>query len=363
MTFQHAVTTVRSLGIRYIWIDLLCIIQDSEEDWQTEAATMGKVYQHALLNVAATHGKNSHSGLFTSQDPQTSFAVFQMKGEETGGIEIVMTEDLTIPSGYWTDEVQQGTLNKRAWVQQERLLSPRIIHFAHKHMIWDCAQLHAWELAPKGSWKAIEGSVGATSALKTGLSPLTHLDLGDAWFSIIETYSRCKLTFKSDKLVAISGMAQILAARFGDQYLQGLWRTDLTAQLCWEAKGPREQTRIDQIPSWSSESLSNTPIQPSRWSGGRKEKGTGWDARTASMQIRIRCVCKSFTFTSNPVWNADFEAELIIQTWNEDTEDDLITRYGMGHELKAAHDTADLKSGEDLLVAIMYRGATEPEGC
>jgi hypothetical protein len=62
-TFQDAIQVVRTLGIRYIWIDSLCIIQNSDQDWHKEASAMLKVYKHALFNIAATASTNSCGGL------------------------------------------------------------------------------------------------------------------------------------------------------------------------------------------------------------------------------------------------------------------------------------------------------------
>jgi hypothetical protein len=53
-TFQDAIRTARFLGVEYLWIDALCILQDSKEDWELESATMGKVYGNGLCNLAAT---------------------------------------------------------------------------------------------------------------------------------------------------------------------------------------------------------------------------------------------------------------------------------------------------------------------
>ncbi|KAK7949564.1 hypothetical protein PG988_016203 [Apiospora saccharicola] len=353
LTFQHAITTIRGLGIRYIWIDSLCIIQDSKEDWQTEAATMGDIYQHAVLNIAATHGIDSHAGLFTPQYPNTNCGVFRMNGGEEvdgGGIEMIVAENLGFPFGdYWKEAIEQGSLNQRGWVLQERLLSARKIHFAHGQAFWDCAQLCAWEMAPRGGPGQTKAQMPGITL--QGVSPLADLNLQRIWLLISLAYPRCKLTFPSDKLVALSGIAKTLATRFGDQYHQGLWRTDMEKQLCWEPMGDRSQTRIDQIPSWSWASLSNTRIYPASFYSNQNSRAVSIvDVSEDSMQIRIRCPCYSFTFTSDPIWNLTFGAELVIPGVLP------AVRFG------AMHDTADLGCGEDWLVAILYSGAHDIHG-
>ncbi|KAK0652382.1 heterokaryon incompatibility protein-domain-containing protein, partial [Cercophora newfieldiana] len=99
-TFQHAIRVVRLLGLRYIWIDSLCIVQDSVIDWETESARMGKVYRHASINIAAASSLDARGGLSVGHEP----------------------------------------LNLRGWVLQERLLSARTVHFTKSEIVWHCLE-------------------------------------------------------------------------------------------------------------------------------------------------------------------------------------------------------------------------------
>lgn len=67
-TFKHAVEVVRFLGLRYLWIDSLCILQDSAQDWETELSNMGSIYRHAYINIAASSARDSSGGLFLDRD-------------------------------------------------------------------------------------------------------------------------------------------------------------------------------------------------------------------------------------------------------------------------------------------------------
>jgi heterokaryon incompatibility protein (HET) len=70
-TFQDAISVTKrflvDFGIRYLWIDSLCIIQDSEIDWMRESAVMGEIYQNAFCTITATAGKDGNDGLFRNQ--------------------------------------------------------------------------------------------------------------------------------------------------------------------------------------------------------------------------------------------------------------------------------------------------------
>ncbi|KAB5584705.1 heterokaryon incompatibility protein-domain-containing protein [Coniochaeta sp. 2T2.1] len=63
-TFQHTIFVTRELGIRYLWIDSLCIIQDDEDDWKREAENMADVFANAFVTIAASASTDGDGGLF-----------------------------------------------------------------------------------------------------------------------------------------------------------------------------------------------------------------------------------------------------------------------------------------------------------
>jgi hypothetical protein len=63
-TFREAIEVCRAVGVRYSWIDSLCIVQNSLGDWEKESATMGGGYANAYFTIAATGAANSTKGLF-----------------------------------------------------------------------------------------------------------------------------------------------------------------------------------------------------------------------------------------------------------------------------------------------------------
>jgi len=107
-TFLDAFKITSALGIRYIWIDSLCIIQGSAEDWNREAELILKVYQHAYCNTANTHSRNSHGGLFPTRDPSTLSIDLQLACEPLHGT-FRLVDD-----AYWETEIDQAPLNHRA---------------------------------------------------------------------------------------------------------------------------------------------------------------------------------------------------------------------------------------------------------
>lgn len=164
-TFQDAMHIVRRLGYRYLWIDSLCIIQDSKEDWSQEAILMNMVYKHARFNIAATGAEDSEGGCLFDYDqiailfPQIelTFDLGQLRSQKGHGI-VYKHESKIVRRKYyliraepsWIKELEGSRLLNRAWVFQERLLSPRVLHFHRAQLFWECRELRAFESCPNG---------------------------------------------------------------------------------------------------------------------------------------------------------------------------------------------------------------------
>jgi len=125
-TFQHAVEITRNLGIRYLWIDALCIVQDDREDWDYESKRMEHIFSSAYATLAATCAVNAGDG-FLKQRPHRA-CVTLTRQERAGDMPYYFCEAIDDFSG----DVDQSELSKRGWVLQERVLSKCTIHFAEK---------------------------------------------------------------------------------------------------------------------------------------------------------------------------------------------------------------------------------------
>lgn len=131
-TFQDAVEFTRAIGVRYLWIDSLCIIQDDLNDWKREAAKMANVYQNAYCTIAATGSKGDQDGIFIPRVKQ-----------DVCSLEYIAA-NTTITATYIEDDVaamkelHTSPLSTRAWTLQERLLSRRTVHFTESRVIWEC---------------------------------------------------------------------------------------------------------------------------------------------------------------------------------------------------------------------------------
>jgi hypothetical protein len=230
-TFQDAIIVTQALGLEYLWIDSLCIIQDDEHDWDQESATMADVYGNAVVNIAATNAIDGSAGLFVERS--TVRASRQIVRTNTNISYTI--RDRLLARRY----LDRTPLSRRAWAFQERYLAKRTIHFTAEQIFCECRYHIVCESFPTG----LEDKSG-----KTTFPTRVIRDSPNEWRKIVEFYSWALLTAAKDKLVALSGVARQFQAKNRDQYCAGLWRNTLELDLCWRI----DRTYPDQPPIQNS---------------------------------------------------------------------------------------------------------------
>ncbi|KAH6664945.1 heterokaryon incompatibility protein-domain-containing protein [Halenospora varia] len=270
-TFRHAFDFACRLGVRYIWIDSLCILQDSQEDWLYQSAQMDQVYNNSLCNLSATAAGNSTVGLYSKRDETQSWTDdVDLKTDGIPGRDDLTSKqtctilDLT----FWQRIIDEAPVNKRGWVLQERLIAPRVLHFCHDQIAWECWEKDFAESRPDNLplHQLTGGSVIDGNRLKGMIPSLNGKMLREArlgknkhgeqitidehlvhaipsiycfelWKRVVEVYSKCLLTKSYDKLIALAGIAKIMSRRIlngkDENYIAGMWRTYLESQLLW----------------------------------------------------------------------------------------------------------------------------------
>ncbi|TVY15015.1 hypothetical protein LARI1_G006653 [Lachnellula arida] len=233
-TFQDAIYITRSLGLRYLWIDSLCIIQLFDVDWRSESALMSSIYGGSTVTIAAAGAKDGTEGCFLKPPG----FIGKVHLEPTTG------EVWDIAPSEFYGSVVKSHLAGRAWALQERLLSPRTLHFSKTELFWECRHCDASESFPEGSPQFEHRH-------------MFHRDrkpISEIWHTIVKLYTGAQLTFAKDKMTAISGIAQRAFEENGDQYLAGLWRKDIELQLLWCQQSPGRRLLSGseyRAPSWS----------------------------------------------------------------------------------------------------------------
>ena len=275
-TFREAIELTKALGLDYLWIDSLCIIQDSPNDWAYECTRMSSVYMGSFVNIGANVSTDSCGGLFCQRSWKsvTPLAV-RLTYAPIGwhGKPIVL-----YPRG-GGNILDYAPLGSRAWVAQERLLAPRTVHFLQHKVVWECDECFASESDVTGKLEAkpFVKRTYLARPIATYDNPTHHSNqFLETWADIVNFYSEGKLTVATDKLIAISGVARYMQSMlWGDgplQYYAGHWSNNFELQLMWSAScfsvGNRLRTYIAPSWSWASYNgavLCQRPYQETLW--------------------------------------------------------------------------------------------------
>ncbi|KAF3000634.1 hypothetical protein E8E14_004758 [Neopestalotiopsis sp. 37M] len=166
-TFRDAIEVTRQLGVRYLWIDSLCIIQDDENDWKQESSKMVEVYQNAYLTICATGGQNDDAGLWPRVVPKLIEEVMiNHEGKEYKVYFKDAEDNWASHLNWWTDYGYEDNrvreispLITRGWALQERILSSRLLHYGHGELLWQCRESTTFLAGPHPMGEVLSGSV------------------------------------------------------------------------------------------------------------------------------------------------------------------------------------------------------------
>ena len=250
-TFQDAICITRELGVKYLWIDSLCICQDDEGDWERESANMAAVYSNSYLTIAATGAQGNSSGCFISR-PIQKYVEFAFTSDEgvKGHIQAFIIPLSKAARYRLTYEMPKEPLTDRGWALQERMLAHRTLHYATDQMYFECNEAFLSE----DGIHIIDQHHNIYGPSK---APFIQQELSgslDSWSNLVWDYGRRKLTKPSDKLPAISGLAKRFEQLLQDDYVVGLWRKTLVENLLWQAVGGGRRCKAAdeyRAPSWS----------------------------------------------------------------------------------------------------------------
>ena len=252
-TIQDAITVSRALGLKYLWVDSLCILQDSAVDKQRELRIMGTIYHNAYVVISAASAATCNDGFL--QDRLPSCNSFRVPFGDEGSAEIrpkLRTSVLMLN--------EDEPLHDRAWAYQESFMARRIVEFTSKEVIWSCMKT-----GRDGSGR--RARVEAMTYFNDSCRWAFLLPEVRDWGFIIVAFSSRKMTRDSDKLPALSGIAELFDWGRRMQYVAGIWLNDgVAAQLMnwvteegsngYVTSRPREW----RAPSWSYMSV-NGPVR------------------------------------------------------------------------------------------------------
>ncbi|KAL6801224.1 heterokaryon incompatibility protein domain-containing protein [Trichoderma sp. SZMC 28013] len=259
-----AITVVRRLGLRYLWVDALCIVQDDESDKRAEIARMRDIYKNAYCTLIAESATDSDDG-FLHQRPEPDFPNYRLPFFKS---EHIYSEVYLRPEAAYEYKPHELTINTRAWTLEERLLSPRKLLYTPKQLRWECQSgeyqdggLPRWSTKQSAAFQYAfyelldarrlqETKEFSPSCSLAGLAKLKRF-----WGLLVEDYTRRECTNPKDKLRAFGGVAAEFQDIFmDDRYVAGLWRHTLLAELLWTTAGDfplRPRPSEYRAPSWS----------------------------------------------------------------------------------------------------------------
>ncbi|KAK4934830.1 hypothetical protein LTR10_023998 [Elasticomyces elasticus] len=264
-TYADAVVITLRMGCQYLWIDSLCIVQDSAEDWEAAVQEMGNIYRFSSCNIAALDACDAMEGCFSTRIPH----VVSHCAAKVGG------------------RIYHAKFRGWGNATSERILAPRTIGFGASALTWECLQGQGNEINRGFTRDAIDDfkqALHQNQGFEQDLvinnqdeapypmsatdyhfrSPLT----GHIWHRILERYTASQLTFRADRWAAISGVARAIQSLTGCSLLAGMWRENMLCDLAWAVESCGSM--IDNsFPSWSWVSVDATLLN---WHPNEKDE-------------------------------------------------------------------------------------------
>jgi hypothetical protein len=281
-TLADAAWFTHQLGLEYLWVDALCIIQDDADDKGREIPRMGQYYGDATATICAASADTCFSGFLVSPHPAEDptnylFGPVELQAKtrtgKPGTIQVLKEAD------YFSTHLKREPIVRRGWTLQESLLSRRLLIFSSHHLYFTCRLANAScggrEPLPKSR------VIGVYESRVPGINTISSLQrmypVVSTWDKVVNEYTQRLLGFSGDKLPAISAMAANLVRMAKDErglefrYCAGLmfdlegkdwgWKGELLWAVTQPAT-PLAAAGHASSPSWSWASL-QAPIQ--RW--------------------------------------------------------------------------------------------------
>ncbi|KAK3998067.1 heterokaryon incompatibility protein 6, OR allele [Cladorrhinum sp. PSN332] len=320
-TIKHSVEATRQIGIRYIWIDALCILQDDPSDKAAIISKMGSIYGNSTLDIVASTNSDPRDGL--PGIGSTARARKQVFRHVQGISLSAAFHDSRRP----LTEIEDSVWNSRAWTFQERRLSPRSVYFTSSQMYFTCPHgaayedtipiqdatykpsplnnqtrvsarlhdlhFHIWADVTQSKYpnKSIAAKGEETTTIMIAQDPdnpdqpnpapaptyryrpepdddTLNQSLWKTYTSAVEQYTQRKMTWQTDALNAFSGVADLISRGINTKFWYGLPEFSFDQALLWHPRRAllSRRSQIPSIPSWSW----------AAWQGHSSYRGRGY---------------------------------------------------------------------------------------
>ncbi|KAI8628791.1 heterokaryon incompatibility protein-domain-containing protein [Xylariaceae sp. FL1651] len=280
-TILDAVEVTKNLGISFIWIDALCIIQDDPESVGRELEKMPAIYSNAILTISAASAKTCYDGFLNPREAlgfnsATIRLPIKLPDGEEGHIFLAYYDKWAKHQEYSENE----PINERAWTLQEHVVPPRILYYSSQQLHWICRGgiLAEGGFCPSEKdtpWKGRNicrifalnqtpmeiADPSISTMLASSLSTHNEKEYDSwmrNWSSLLQDYQARRLTNSSDKLVAVSSVGILLARYMHTEFIVGLFERYLDTDMLWnraDGSGERPRPVTYRAPSWSWASI------------------------------------------------------------------------------------------------------------
>jgi Heterokaryon incompatibility protein (HET) len=268
-TFQDAIDISWRLGFRHLWIDSLCIVQDDTDEWAVECPKMGAIYGNAHLVISASLAKSSDCGCYGYR----SGVWARLQASSVNDVTILTRKAIDHdiwqkdePSWQLWDDTDLPLFH-RAWAFQERLLARRVVHYTPQELVWECESTCWCECGQLDRTVSNKGRFPTLKSFKARYAEVVKYgsdrDRLELWLAIIDQYQSRQLTFPSDRLLALSAVAEQISHRgLMGLYVAGMWADWLMPCLLWWSDPHSCRTKISE---GASHRRSQPPSAPT-WS-------------------------------------------------------------------------------------------------
>ncbi|KAK0720563.1 heterokaryon incompatibility protein-domain-containing protein [Lasiosphaeris hirsuta] len=270
-TIRDAVMVAQKLAIRYLWVDALCIIQDDGDDWARESARMCDIYSNSKITIAAHRATSCKDGFLGEQIQGQPSWQREFKTKFGKKYPNASSRNMLLRLGH-PPMGSPSPLDTRGWALQECILPRRVVHYTDEELIWECNTRHFCECGhvegPQdgGETRKVKTQIRKSGGIRGGNpNPISDPTI-EGWMQLVERYTERRLTYSSDRLVAVVGLAQMVQASstgtMDSEYLAGLFRKALPRHLLWIAggnsvtlEGALPRPLPPRAPSWSWASI------------------------------------------------------------------------------------------------------------
>lgn len=252
--FQDTIHICAELGAQYLWIDSLCILQDTDDqgDWQEEAVKMGEYYGNALLTINPLMSEDATVPILGERPSELLPTEFTLHLDPSTSLKVYGFRHVR------KHEDELEPLLSRGWTFQEGLLASRALYYTSAQVVWRCVRRFTTESVYEEE-KWAKPSRSLEKWLQLCPLQISEERAMNEWSKCIEHYSTRHLTYATDRLVAISGIASRFAPFIKSRYLAGHWESRFVESLCWESYDSERDFGVPPeyiAPSWAWPSIS-----------------------------------------------------------------------------------------------------------